>query len=79
MSFRQIQEIYGGLHTVSQSFRMIQEVFQKLLQNAARVITKRGSLLDDYFITKRGKGYNKTRQVLQNAAILTKRSSTVPY
>ena len=43
-----------------------------LLQNEARVITKRGS----FFITKRGKGYNKTRQVLQNAAIITKRGST---
>ena len=44
-----------------------------LLQNEARVITKRGS----FFITKRGKGYNKTRQVLQNAAIITKRGSTL--
>ena len=78
----------------------------ELLQNAARVITKRGSLLDDHFITKRGKGYYKTRQlfyyktgqgllqnaagitkrgkgyyktrqVLQNAAIITKRGSTL--
>ena len=32
-----------------------------LLQNRARVITKRGS----FFITKRGNGYNKMRQLLR--------------
>ena len=68
----------------------IQDFFDylELLQNAATVITKRGSLLDDHFyyktgqvllqnaagITKRGKGYYKTRQVLQNGArVITKR------
>ena len=37
-----------------------------LLQNGARVITKRGS----FFITKRGKGYNKMGQLLR---FITKR------
>ena len=42
-----------------------------LLQNEARVKKNAAG------ITKRGKGYNKTRQVLQNAAIITKRGSTI--
>ena len=43
-----------------------------LLQNEAKVLTKQVS----FGITKRGNGYYKTRQVLQNAAIITKRGST---
>ena len=39
---------------------------QGLLQNAAG-------------ITKRGKSYYETRQVLQNGAIITKRSNTTTY
>ena len=56
---------------------------KKLLQNGAaqnyyktgrKFITKRGSLI--YY--KTGQVYYKTRQVLQNGAIITKRSSTAP-
>ena len=51
------------------NFTLYYKTRQRLLQNAA-------ALLDDHFITKRGKGSYKTRQVLQNAAIITKRGST---
>ena len=48
-------------------FTLYYKTRQQLLQNAA-------ALLDDTFVTKRGKGCYKTRQVLQNEAkVLTKR------
>ena len=57
------------------NFTLYYKTRQRLLQNAA-------ALLDDHFITKRGKGSYKTRQLwyyktrqwlLQNAAGITKR------
>ena len=53
----------------SWSFREFQKVCQGL-QN----VSERGLGRLKRFITKRGKGYNKTRQVLQNEAmVITKR------
>ena len=79
--FRVFPEVYRGFQGVSGCFKRFRKktmtfftfnLYYKtrhmLLQNAA-------ALLDDPCITKRGKCYYKTRQVLQNAPIITKRSS----